>query len=92
MRKIVNVELSTEVGEENISLPKDALWLTAQMQLNKLVMWFIMDLDVEREQRTFIVLPTEVAIDYDLSKITYITTVQTNGGFNVLHIFEKNSK
>lgn len=79
---------------QEVTLPKGARILTAQMQGLSLCLWSIVNSDAHEEQRTIRVYgtghpiaPPDTLADDPLSTLRYIATVQDHAGF-VWHVFE----
>jgi hypothetical protein len=67
-------------------LPVDAMVLSIQTQFNAPQMWILLDSDLPKTLRRFIVLPTGVSVpDVPLN---YCGTFQINDGALIFHVFE----
>lgn len=78
-----------KVKQQTLVLPKNAEILTVQIQREEAVLWAKIDSDqFKTENRTIVILATGEEIDYAETTLIYISTVQTEGGYFVFHIFE----
>lgn len=75
-------------GLNQLNLPFGAQILTAQIQLNQLVLWALVDPSKPTTQRKLIVEGTGQPIQWAASQLTYISTFQLYGGAEIYHVFE----
>ncbi len=68
------------------AIPKGAEILTLEMQKGTPCMWALVDLDAEREKRSFLVVGTGETIYGE--NIEYIGTFMLQNGNLVFHVFE----
>jgi hypothetical protein len=74
-------------ADESIEMPAGAQILCVQAQGPRIQIWAVVDVDASRvENRRFEVYATGQVID--IKNISYIGTVQINGGLTVFHVFE----
>lgn len=73
-------------GEQKIILTKGALILAAQAQNEVVTLWALLDVEAEKERRTFEVFGTGWTIED--KPLAYIDTVQLQGGAFIFHVFE----
>lgn len=69
-----------------VQVPAGAEPLTAQMQGDNLVMWALVDPEMPKVNRKFLVIGAGFDINYAIVK--YIGTFQLYGGSFVQHVFE----
>lgn len=73
---------------KDLSIPKGAKILNAQMQGNELCIWFVLNNKNSLKERTFHIYGTGFELEnYDKKHYEYISTVQTAHGL-VWHLFE----
>lgn len=82
------------IRDGDVTLPKGARILTAQMQGSSLCLWSLVNSAMPEELRTIRVYgtghpiaPPDTLADDPLSTLRYIATVQDRGGL-VWHVFE----
>lgn len=89
MKTIWKYELLT-TDEQTMRIPKGAFVLCVQMQYDKPCLWALVDLDAERENRTFTTVGTGHQHDAKFwLGLQYIGTYQLYDGKIVAHVFEK---
>ncbi len=79
-------------GKQEIEMPGGAEILCCQVQHNKPCIWAIVDPDARAELKTILIAGTGHEIDFDLSLVRYIGTIQMGDGTLVLHVFEQIQK
>jgi len=79
-----------ETGMFSAEMPKFAEVLSLQVQKNDLCMWVLVDPDMPKEQRHFLIVGT--GHEYDsargLVSDNFVGTFQMYGGDLVFHVFE----
>lgn len=84
MREIWKYKL--DIGYLGVMIPKDAVILDIQWQVDSAVLWCIVNTNNQLEQRTFIGITTGEC-KYDFQNLEYISTIQVGGFVN--HYFEE---
>jgi hypothetical protein len=87
-RTIISRSLETSLNPQELSLPKGALFLAAQLHVTHntiLMLWFEVDIHRERERRGFRLLETGVEIPPSCK--IYLSTFQH--GLKTLHLYEE---
>lgn len=74
-----------------LTIPADAVPLTVQIQHNYPVLWMLVDDQREPEEITVHLIQTGERTP-DLDQMTYVGTLQFNGGYYVLHVFIENHR
>lgn len=72
---------------QTVEMPEGAKILSLQTQHNEPQIWALCDEFAVKESRTFRAVPTGQAFDDE--GLTYIGTIQINGGMLVFHIYEE---
>ena len=74
-----------------LDLPKEAKILTAQIQVDKLCLWALVDPEEKIESRVIQIFGTGHDVEPN-ANLRYISTVQLVGGQLIYHIFEEVGK
>lgn len=73
-------------SDNTIQMPAGSQVLTAQSQHGRPCLWAEVDPDLRTESRRFVVKTTGEA--FNPRGLTYVGTVQVEGGLIVLHVYE----
>ncbi len=86
-RTIWKYILEAALNPQELSLPKGALFLSAQIQHGLITLWFEIDGAREREIRGFRLLETGQEIPPSCK--IYLATIQFQHGMRVYHLYEE---
>lgn len=86
MRKVHKFKLSG-IGIIGIQMPKDAVIMSAQLQVDDVQIWALCECDSETETREFYLVGTGWEIPNDRLDLKFIATIMQESGF-VWHVFE----
>jgi hypothetical protein len=87
VRTIWKVEIGAQ-REMVVDIPKDALFLSVQLQHGVPMMWCEVNTDLPMESRYLYLTGTGTPIPED-ENLSYIGTFQTGDGTLVFHLFER---
>jgi hypothetical protein len=76
------------LGATDLSLPKGAKILTADVQYDAIALWAIVDPEAEREPRRFVIFGTGHPVTVLDERLIYVNTIQLQRGQFIGHIFE----
>jgi hypothetical protein len=86
--KIFKYAINLNMRTQPVMMPKGARVLSVQMQHDECQAWALVDTDAPRAAKRIEVLPTG-AIVHEADKLSFLGTVQVDGGSLIFHVFER---